>query len=119
MGRFLDGEGKAWPLMVQNRSRDAKGRLGPQDACAPEARAHRLDLEPALEGELGRTEAEIRRDLRHDEDEVGRIAVDQVPAIGGELVIDLGTLLSGQNANNSNWLVSCEELGLGSSMARA
>ena len=89
MRRLLHREGEAGRAVLEHRGRNAERRLGMDEAVDQRAGAERLDLKPGLEPHLRRADRQVGVDLGDDEDQFGGEALDEVPAIGGKLVMDL------------------------------
>ena len=75
--------------MIEHGRGDAKGRLAVDDVVRQPAARQRLARESLLEAKARVVGVTRCRNLGHQKDEIGGIALDQVPAIGRELVADL------------------------------
>src|SRR5271166_5389045 len=96
MRRLLHREGEAGRAVLEHRGRNAERRLGMDEAVDQRAGAERLDLEPGLEPQLRRAYRQV--DLGDDEDQFGGEALDEVPAIGGKLVMTRAMNPAGPNS---------------------
>ena len=85
---FLERKGEAGDAVIERHGADAEFRLVDQDAGCRDRRRQRLPMKGIARVELGRDGEQIFMQLRDADHEVRGIARDQVPGIGGQLVLD-------------------------------
>ena len=75
--------------MVQHRGRHLEIGLGMKDAVDERAHASRFGRKAGLEPQARGPDHEVGVDFGDDENKIGGETINQIPAIGGELMMDM------------------------------